>query len=314
MSTGEEIAPRETYGRTLAALGHENKDIVVLDADLFPSTMTKYFKAEHPERFFEVGIAEANMMGIAAGLAAAGKIPFASTFAVFATGRCFDQIRVSIAQAKLNVKIVATHAGITVGEDGMSHQAIEDLALMCSLPGFTVIVPADSIETEQAIRAVAGMYGPCYIRLGRAKVPVINKRGYRFKIGKAVTMRKGNDMTIIGTGIMVAQALEAAKELAVGGIDCRVINMSTLKPVDEAAIVQAAEQTGAIVTAEEHIKPGGLGSTVAGIVVQNHPVPMEIVALNRYAESGSPDELMKKYGLTAREIVAAAKIAIKRKT
>ena len=309
----EEIAPRETYGKTLAALGYENKDIVVLDADLMPSTMTKYFKAEHPERFFEVGIAEANMMGIAAGLAAAGKIPFASTFAVFATGRCFDQIRVSIAQAKLNVKIVATHAGITVGEDGMSHQAIEDLALMCSLAGFTVIVPADSIETEQAVRAVAAMEGPCYIRLGRSKVPVIHNENYRFEIGKAATMRQGNDVTIIGTGIMVAPALEAAAELAVEGIDCRVINMSTLKPIDEKVIIEAAEETGAIVTAEEHMEHGGLGSIVSGIVVQNHPVPMEIVALNRYAESGSPNELLKKYGLTCREIVAAANIVIKRK-
>ena len=309
----EEIAPRETYGKTLAALGHENKDIVVLDADLLPSTMTKYFKTEHPERFFEIGIAEANMMGIAAGLAAAGKIPFASTFAVFATGRCFDQIRVSIAQAKLNVKIVATHAGITVGEDGMSHQAIEDLALMCSLAGFTVIMPADSVETEQAVRASAAIDGPCYIRLGRSKVPVICDKNYRFEIGKATTMRPGNDVTIIGTGIMVAPALEAAAELAVGGIDCRVINMSTLKPIDEEAIIEAAEDTGAIVTAEEHMEHGGLGSIVSAIVVQNHPVPMEIVALNRYAESGSPNELLKKYGLTAREIIAAANIVIKRK-
>jgi len=309
----EEIAPRETYGKTLAALGHENKDVVVLDADLLPSTMTKYFKAEHPERFFEIGIAEANMMGIAAGLAAAGKIPFASTFAVFATGRCFDQIRVSIAQAQLNVKIVSTHAGITVGEDGMSHQAIEDLALMCSLAGFTVIVPADSIETEQAVRAAAAMKGPCYIRLGRSKVPVIFDKSYKFEIGKASTMRQGNDVTIIGTGIMVAPALEAAAELAVEGIDCRVINMSTLKPIDEEAIIEAAEETGAIVTTEEHMEHGGLGSIVSETVVQNHPVPMEIVALNRYAESGSPNELLKKYGLTAREIVAAANIVIKRK-
>lgn len=308
----EEVALRETYGRTLAALGHENKDIVVLDADLLSSTMTKYFKAEHSERFFQVGIAEANMMGIAAGLAAAGKIPFASTFAVFATSRCFDQIRVSIAQAKLNVKIVATHAGITVGEDGMSHQAIEDLALMCSLGGFTVIVPADSVETEQAVRAAAALDGPCYIRLGRSKVPVIHDKNYRFGIGKADTIRHGSDLTIIATGIMVAPALQAAEELQIEGIDCRVINMSTLKPIDEAAIIQAAEETGAIVTAEEHMEHGGLGSIVAKVVVQNHPAPMEIVALKQYAESGSPNELLKKYGLTAREIVAAANIVMKR--
>jgi transketolase len=309
----EEIAPRETYGKTLAALGKENKDIVVLDADLLPSTMTKYFRAEYPDRFFEVGIAEANMIGMAAGLAAAGKIPFASTFAVFATGRCFDQIRVSVAQAGLNVKIVSTHAGITVGEDGMSHQAIEDLALMCSLGGFTVIVPADSVETEQAVRGVAAMEGPCYIRLGRPKVPVIHDESYKFEIGKAAQLRQGSDVTIIATGIMVAASLEAAAELAKESLHCRVLNMSTLKPIDEAAILRAAEETGAIVTAEEHMEHGGLGSIVAQTVVRNHPVPMEIVALNRYAESGRPNELLQKYGLTSREIGVAVRKVLRRK-
>ena len=200
----EEIAPREIYGKTLVELGRENPDIVVLDADLSPSTMTQYFKKEFPERFFEVGIAEQNMIGIASGLAASGKIPFASTFAVFAPGRCFDQIRVSVAQARLNVKIVPTHSGLTVGEDGASHQALEDLALICSLPGFTVIVPADAIETAQAIRAVASLKGPCYVRLVRGKLPLVYDSSYRFEIGKAVTMRQGKDATVIAIGVMVA--------------------------------------------------------------------------------------------------------------
>jgi transketolase len=214
----------------------------------------------------------------------------------------------------LNVKIVSTHAGITVGEDGMSHQAIEDLALMCSLEGFTVIAPADSVETEQAVRAAAAIDGPCYIRLGRSKVPVIFDDKYRFKIGEAARMREGKDATIITTGIMLGPALEAAEELEIEGITCRVLNMSTLKPVDEAAIVEAAEETAAIVTVEEHLQHGGLGSIVAGVTAQHMPVPMEIVALKKYAESGSPNELLQKYGLTAKDISAAVNIVIKRKS
>src|SRR4030042_1957971 len=226
----EEIAPREVFGKTLVELGRENRDIVVLDADLSPSTMTHYFKTAFPERFFEIGIAEQNMIGIACGLAANGKIPFASTFAVFATSRCFDQIRVSVAQAKLNVKIVSTHSGLTVGEDGASHQALEDLALICSLPGFTVIVPADAVETAQAIRAVAAHQGPCYVRLVRGKLPVVFDDNYRFEIGKAAAMRQGKDATIMAIGTMVAPALEAANTLAKEGIDCRLLNISPLKP------------------------------------------------------------------------------------
>ncbi|NQT30900.1 MAG: transketolase family protein [Deltaproteobacteria bacterium] len=308
-----EVSLRETYGKTLLELGMENQDIVVLDADLSRSTMTHFFARELPERFFECGIAEQNMISIAAGLAASGKIPFASTFAVFVPGRCFDQIRMSIAQPHLNVKIVATHGGITVGEDGSSHQSVEDLALICSLPGFTVIVPADAIETAQAVEAAVTNYGPFYIRLCRPKSQLIYDEDYRFKLGKAVTLRKGKDVTVIAIGLMVKEALEAAQNLQGEGIDCRVLNMPTLKPLDQAAIIKATE-TGAIVTAEEHLEHGGLGSMVARVVVQNQPVPMEIVSLkDSYAKSGKPAELLERYGLTARNIEKAVKSAIKRK-
>jgi transketolase len=309
----EEVAPREVYGKTLVELGRENKNIVVLDADLSPSTMTGYFKKEFPERFFEVGIAEQNMIGVACGLAANGKIPFASTFAVFAPGRCFDQIRVSVAQAKLNVKIVSTHSGLTVGEDGASHQALEDLALICSLPGFTVIVPADGIETKQAIRAVAAHNGPCYVRLIRGKLPLVCDSNYKFEIGKACTMRQGTDATIMAIGTMVAPALEAAATLSKEGVSCRVLNMSTLKPIDEAAVLAAAE-TGAIVTAEEHQEHGGLGSTIARITARHQPVPMGFVAVkDKFGMSGKPAELLERYGLTSKEIAIAVREALQRK-
>jgi len=310
----EEVAPREVFGKTLVELGKENPDIVVLDADLSPSTMTKYFMAEFPERFIEVGIAEANMIGIAAGLAANGKIPFASTFAVFATSRCFDQIRVSVAQSKLNVKIVSTHSGLSVGEDGASHQALEDLALVCSLPNFTVIVPADGVETAQVIRAVAAHNGPCYVRLIRGKSPIVFDDNYIFQIGKAALMRQGNDATIMAISTMVAPALEAADALASEGIKCRVLNMSTLKPIDIDAILKAAKETGAIVTAEEHQEHGGLGNTVARILAGQHPTPMELVAVkDKFGMSGKPAELLERYGLTAKDIAAAVKKVIKRK-
>jgi len=310
----EEVSLRDTYGKTLAELGKENRDIVALDADLSPSTMTKYFAADFPDRFFEVGIAEQNMIGIAAGLAASGKIPFASTFAVFAPGRCFDQIRVSVAQAGLNVKIVSTHAGVTVGEDGASHQALEDLALTCSLPGFTVIVPADAVETAQVIIAVVAHKGPCYVRLPRAKLPNVNSTDYRFKIGKSATIREGKSAAVIAAGIMVAPALEAAGELSGEGIDCRVINMSTIKPIDEEVIVKAAAETGAIVTAEEHQEHGGLGSIVARTVAKHNQVPMEFVAVKDvFGTSGKPRELLERYGLTAKDIVKAVRKVLPRK-
>jgi len=309
-----EASTRETYGKTLAELGRQNRDIVVLDSDLSPSTMTTFFAREFPDRFFDCGLEEQNMIGIAAGLAASGKIVFVSTFAIFASCRCFDQLRLCLSQPELNAKIVATHGGISVGEDGTSHQAIEDLALYCALPGFTVVVPADAIEAAEAVRAAASAYGPFYIRLSRPKTPVVYPEGYHFTLGKAVTMRQGKDATIMATGIMVAKALEAADVLAGQNIDCRVINMHTLKPLDEGAVVKAASETGAIVVAEEHLAQGGLGSRVAQTVTKKKPVPMEFVNLgDRYAVSGKAEELLQRYGLTAKDIEESVKSAVRRK-
>ena len=309
-----EQSTREAYGKTIVELGKQNPDIVVLDADLSKSTMTSLFAREFPQRFFDCGIAEQNMIGIAAGLAATGKTVFVSTFAVFAPGRCFDQIRMSVAQPGLNVKIVATHGGITVGEDGTSHHAIEDLALICSLPGFTVVVPADAAETTQAVKVAAQTYGPFYIRLSRPKTPLVYASDYKFTLGKAATLREGKDITIIATGIMVASAMGAAQSLAQDRIDCRVLSMATLKPLDRDAIVKAAMETGAIITAEEHLRRGGLGSAVAQIVAEQWPVPMSFVAINDiYAKSGKPAELLKRYRLTAADIESAARSLIVRK-
>ena len=311
----EPIATRAAYGKTLLALGKENPDIVVLDADLSESTKTNLFAEAFPERFFDCGIAEQNMMGISAGLAAAGKTVFASTFAVFATARCFDQLRMSIAQPRLNVKVAATHGGISVGEDGSSHQAIEDLALACSLPNFRVIVPADGIEVEQVVRLAAATPGPFYIRLHRPNSPLVYSDDYKFVLGKAVTMKEGSDATIIATGLMVANALEAAENLARQGIDCRVLSMPTLKPLDIEAITRAAKETGAIVTAEEHLEHGGLGSRVAQAVVQNCPVPMAFVAIkDSYGSSGTQKELFQKYGLTAADIEKAVHSTLSKKS
>jgi len=306
---------REAYGRTLLELGRQNKDIVALDADLSKSTMTQHFAKEFPVRFFEVGIAEQNMIGIAAGLACCGKIPFASTFAVFAPGRCFDQIRVSVAQSHHNVKIVTTHGGLTVGEDGMSHQAIEDLSLVTSMPGMTVIVPADAIETAQVVKTAAAVKGPFYIRLSRMEWPVVHEETYQFKLGKAALLRQGKQATIIAMGLMVAPALEAADKMKLDGIDCRVLNMATLKPIDEQSIVQAARDTGAIVTVEEHLEHGGLGSAVAEVLAKTVPTPMQFVGVKDvYGQSGKPLELLEKYGLTAREIEQATRRVITRKS
>ena len=310
----DEASTRESYGKTLAELGKQNEDIVVLDADLSPSTMTNLFAREFPERFFNCGLQEQNMIAIAAGLAVSGKTVFASTFAVFVICRCFDQLRLCVSQPNINVKIVATHAGITVGEDGTSHQAIEDLALACALPSFTVVIPADAIEAAEAVRAAASAYGPFYIRLSRPKTPIVYPEDYHFTLGKAMTMRQGTDATIIATGIMVAKALEAADILARQDINCRVINMHTLKPLDEATIVEAASETGAIVVAEEHLAQGGLGSRVAQTVTRKKPVPMEFVNLgDKYASSGKAEELLQRYGLTAKDIEESVKSVIKRK-
>jgi transketolase len=309
-----EQSTREAYGKTLVELGKQNPDIVVLDADLSKSTMTSLFAREFPQRFFDCGIAEQNMIGIAAGLAATGKTVFVSTFAVFAPGRCFDQIRMSVAQPGLDVKIVATHGGITVGEDGTSHHAIEDLALICSLPSFTVVVPADAAETTHAVKVAAQTYGPFYIRLSRPKTPLVYASDYKFTLGKAATLREGKDITIIATGIMVASVMGAAQSLAQDRIDCRVLSMSTLKPLDRDAIVKAAMETGAIITAEEHLRRGGLGSAVAQIVAEQWPVPMSFVAINdTFAKSGKPAELLKRYRLTAADIESAARSLIVRK-
>jgi len=309
-----EASTREIYGKTLVELGRQNKDIVVLDADLSPSTMTNFFAREFPERFFNCGLEEQNMIGIAAGLAVSGKTVFASTFVVFVVCRCFDQLRLYLSQPKLNVKIVATHGGITVGEDGSSHHAIEDLALCCALPGFTVVVPADAIEAAEAARVAASIHGPFYVRLSRPKTPIVYPEGYHFTLGKAVTMKQGTDATVIAVGVMVAKALEAADILARQGIDCRVINIHTLKPLDEAAIVKAASDTGAIVVAEEHLAQGGLGSRVAQTVAREKPVPMEFVNLgDKYALSGKADELLQRYGLTAERIEESVKSAVNRK-
>lgn len=309
-----EASTRETYGRILLELGRQIQDIVVLDGDLSPSTMTSFFAREFPDRFFDCGLEEQNMIGIAAGLAASGKVVFVSTFAIFASCRCFDQLRLCLSQPELNAKIVATHGGISVGEDGTSHHAIEDLALYCALPGFTVVVPADAIEAAEAVRAAARVYGPFYIRLSRPKTPIVYPEDYHFTLGKAVTMRQGQDAAVIATGIMVAKALETADILARQNIDCQVINMHTLKPLDEAAIAKAASETGAIVVAEEHLAQGGLGSRVAQIVAKQKPVPMEFVNLgDRYAVSGKAEELLQRYGLTARDIEDSVKRVVKRK-
>jgi transketolase len=310
----DEASTREIYGKTLVELGRQNRDIAVLDADLSPSTMTNLFAQEFPERFFNCGLEEQNMISIAAGLAVSGKTVFASTFAVFAVCRSFDQLRLCISQPNLNVKIVATHGGITVGEDGASHQAIEDLALCCALPSFTVVVPADAIETAEVTRAASNNRGPFYVRLSRPKTPIVYHENCKFTLGKAVTMRQGTDATIIAAGIMVAKALEAADTLARQDIDCRVINMHTLKPLDETTIVKAASETGAVVVAEEHLAQGGLGSRVAQTVASEKPVPMEFVNLgDRYASSGKAEELLQRYGLTAKDIEESVKSAIKRK-
>jgi len=309
---GNKIATREAYGKALAKLSNINENVVVLDADLSKSTKTADFKAVSPERFINMGIAEANMMGVAAGLSTCGKIPFASTFAMFAAGRAFEQIRNSICYPKLNVKVCATHAGLTVGEDGATHQSVEDISLMRSIPNMTVINPADAIETEAAILAVAEYNGPCYVRLGRLPVGIINDgNSYKFEIGKGVTLVNGNDVTIVATGMMVELALEAKDELAKDGINARIINIHTIKPIDKELLIKAAKETGAIVTAEEHSVIGGLGSAVAEVVTEECPVPVLKVGIkDTFGESGKPNELLKVYGLTTQAIVEHSKKAI----
>ncbi|KLU59243.1 1-deoxy-D-xylulose-5-phosphate synthase [Peptococcaceae bacterium CEB3] len=309
----EKEATRNAYGRALLALGAENPDVVVLDADLSKSTKTADFGKKYPDRFFNMGIAEQNLIGTAAGLATAGKIPFASTFAVFATGRAFEQIRNSVAYPKLNVKIAATHAGITVGEDGGSHQAVEDVAIMRALPNMTVLVPADGVETRQMILAAARYDGPVYIRMGRLDVPVLYDDSYRFQIGRASILRQGRDAAVMANGVMVAPALEAAEELAQEGLDISVVNVSTVKPLDVETIVRVAQGVRAMVSAEEHNVIGGLGSAIAEALAEHHPLPLERVGLKDvFGESGRPQELLEKFGLTWKDIVAALRKALSR--
>lgn len=310
----EMIATRDAYGQTLVELGRENKRVVVLDADLSGSTKTGVFGKEFPERFFNAGIAEANMVGMAAGLAAGGMIPFASTFAVFAAGRAFEQIRQSLAYPKLNVKVVATHAGITVGEDGGSHQAVEDLAIMRALPNMTVLCPADGPETSAAIRAAAEFQGPVYIRLGRSKVPVVFPADCKFTIGRGATLRQGGDISFVTTGLMTAMALTAAQILEAAGVSARVIHLGTIKPIDAELVLRAARETGAIVTAEEHSVIGGLGSAVCELLAEGCPVPLERVGLQDvFGQSGTGDELLAHYGLTPAHLVEAAERVLQRK-
>ena len=305
-------ATRESYGAALAELG-EKYDFLVLDADLAAATKTGVFKKKFPERFFDCGIAEGNMVSVAAGIATTGKVVFASSFAMFAAGRAFEQVRNSIGYPHLNVKIGATHAGITVGEDGATHQCNEDIALMRTIPGMTIINPSDATEAYAAVEAAINFYGPVYMRFGRFAVPDLTGElpGYKFEIGKGVTMRDGKDVTIAATGFMVHVALEAAELLAAEGIDARVLNIHTVKPIDSELLIKAAKETGAIVTAEEHNVIGGFGSAVAEVVCEGAPVPVVRVGVeDKYGKSGKVPELLEEYGLTAANIAAKAKAAI----
>ena len=306
------IATRDAYGKTLVKLGEANDKVVVLDADLSKSTKTNDFSKSFPNRFFNMGIAEQNLVGAACGFATAGKIPFVSTFAMFATGRAFEVIRNSVCYPKLNVKICATHAGITVGEDGASHESIEDISIMRAIPNMTVVVPADGIETEKVILEAAKYNGPMYVRLGRSGVPTLFNDDYKFEIGKGTVFREGTDATIIACGMMVNEAVLAHEELKSEGINVRVINMSTIKPIDKELIIKAAKETKAIITAEEHSVLGGLGSAVSEVVCEECPVIVKKIGVNDvFGESGTPAELLEKHGLTAKNLVKTVKETLK---
>jgi transketolase len=308
------LATRNVYGDVLVDLGERYESIVVLNADLSGSTKTEAFHKKFPHRFFNMGIAEADMIGTAAGLATTGKIPFASTFAIFAVGKPWEQIRQSVANPNLNVKIVATHAGITVGEDGASHQCIEDIGLMRILPNMTVIVPADGMETEKALRALVNHRGPAYVRLSRMDFPVLFDAGYEFAVGRGTVMKAGGDVTIFATGYMVSQALKAAGQLEGERISARAINISTIKPIDQELIVQAAGETGAVVTAEEHSVIGGLGSAVAEVLSEHRPTPMRRIGVqDRPGTSGRPAELLEHCRLNPSHIISAVKDVLRQK-
>ena len=312
MSEVKKIATRDSYGNALAELGTEHENVVVLDADLAAATKTGVFKKAHPDRFIDCGIAESNMIGVAAGLATTGKVPFASSFAMFAAGRAFEQVRNSVGYPHLNVKIGATHAGISVGEDGATHQCNEDIALMRTIPGMVVINPADDVEARAAVRAAYEHQGPVYLRFGRLAVPVINDRpDYKFELGKGVVLREGKDLTIIATGLPVSNCLEAAEKLAADGIDAKVINIHTIKPLDEELVVAAAKETGKVVTVEEHSIIGGLGGAVCECLAEKAPVPVKRIGINDvYGESGPAVALLEKYGLDAAGIYKQIKAFI----
>ncbi len=308
------MATREAFGRALVEAGRANKDVVAVDADLSKSTCSHFFAKEFPERFFSCGIAETNMVGLAAGLASAGKIPFAASFASFVVNKGFEQLRVVVAYPNVNVKIVGTHCGISIGEDGPSQMAVEDIGLACSLPGFVVLSPADEVSMRALVLAAAAHRGPVYIRAGRPKAPVVYSAAQAFEIGRAVELVEGGDVTIIATGLLVAEAIRASATLAAKGISARVVDMHTIKPLDLETIRRAAGETGGIVVAEEHLVATGLGVRVAQAVAASCPCPMEFVGIrDTYAESGSPSELLEKYGLTARDVIEAAERVLARK-
>lgn len=313
---GEKIATRNAYGKALAALADKYPEIVCLDADLAGATMSKYFKDAHPERFYDMGIAEANMQGVAAGLAACGLKPFTNTFAMFAAGRTWEQVRNSICYPGLNVKVIGSHGGLSVGEDGATHQCIEDFALMSSIPGMTVLCPCDGYEMEQAVEALVNYEGPAYMRLGRLAVDTVTDTipGYKFELGKGSVLREGTDATIIAVGMNVQMALKAAEALSAEGINVRVIDMHTIKPLDKDIVLKAAKETGAIVTTEEHNVLGGLGSQVAAYLSENCPVPVIIHGVNdEFGRSGKANDVLAAYGITAEVIAEKVKLAISKK-
>lgn len=308
------MATREAFGRALVELGRQNKNVVALDADLSKSTYTSLFAKEFPERFVECGIAEANMIAIGAGLASSGKIPFAASFSCFAINKGFEQLRVAVAYPNVNLKVVGTHSGISIGEDGPSQMSIEDLGLACSLPGFTVLSPADEVSMRALVLEAAQHVGPVFLRAGRPKAPIVHSAGQRFPIGGSIQLVDGSDVTIIAHGLLVAEAIRAQETLEAEGVSARVIDMYSIKPLDRDAIQRAASQTGAMVVAEEHLAATGLGVRVAQVAAETSPCPMEFVGIqDTYAESGSPEQLMEKYGLVARNVVAAAKRVMGRK-
>ena len=313
MST-EKLAQRSYYGKGLAALAETHSNVVVFDADLAGSTKTSSFQKAAPERFIQSGIAEANMIGVAAGMAASGKVVFASTFGVFASGRCWEQIRMAVAYPKLNVKVVATHCGLSVGPDGATHQALEDIAIMRSLPNMTVVVPCDAYEAYAATLAIADYPGPVYMRMGRSEFPVLKDKDCKFTVGKADVLREGSDVTLVACGQMVQTSMEAAVLLEKDGISAEVVNMSTIKPLDTETLLKSVKKTGAVVSVEEHSIIGGLGSAVAECLVENYPVPQGRVGTkDTFGESGEAEELLVKYGLTAEDIASKAKETLKRK-